>query len=198
MKRFISISILILLTLCPVFAQRSKSANTLTDKQWQVLVSALEHEDWSAAAAYSLRYITQLKYGDKENALPRLRYDFIFACAGKATEGKMSQEELKAALRGFIGKEVEEPARQITTSFKTGSYNNKTYDLLIAPTNHQGTSLFAFEYIDLQDKFDFASHQGQWAIVDGTIKSIEINPNVLRLWALRIVIERAHITLEKQ
>jgi hypothetical protein len=198
MKRFISISVLIFLTLCSVFAQRSKSVTTLTDKQWQVLVSALENEDWNAVAAYSLKYIKQLRYGDKENALPRLRYDFIFACAGKATEGKMSQEQLKAALRGFIGKEVEEPARQITTSFKASSYNNKIYDLLIAPTNHQGTSIFAFEYINLQDKFDFASHQGQWAIVNGTLKSIEINPNVLRLWALRIVIERAHVTLEKQ
>ncbi|MDT4966848.1 MAG: hypothetical protein QOJ64_1585, partial [Acidobacteriota bacterium] len=199
MIRIVSAALLVLVAICPMFAQRSKTAHVLTDEQWQVLLSALEIEDWSAAAEYSLKYMKQLKDEDTEGALPRLRYDYIFACAGKAAAGKLTYGELETALKGFVGKAVEAPSRQMIANCTGGNesmnaicFNSKDHDLTVAATNIRGTTIFAFEYIRLQDKFDFARHQGQWAIMDGTIKSIEINPNVLRIWVMRLFLESAH------
>jgi hypothetical protein len=203
MNRIISASLLLWLTLCPIFAQQSKPASTLTEEQWQVLLTALGNEDWSAAAEYSLKYMKQLKEADTENALPRLRYMFIFATAGKATEGKMSQEDLKMALKDFIGQEVETPGRRISADCQGGNESmnaicpGKDYDLTMTGTNNRGTSIFAFEYVRLKERFDFARYQGQWAMVKGFIKTFNINSSVLKIWVLRIFLEGGQVTLEK-
>lgn len=60
----------------------------------------------------------------------------------------------------------------------------------------RGTSIYAFEYVQLQGNFDPTRYQGKWAITGGTIKAFQYNPNVSKIWVMRIYIKKGLIELE--
>jgi hypothetical protein len=200
MKRIILSTLFFCMIPLTVLAQQPKPANTLSEKQWNDVVSALEAENWNAAADYSLKYMKQLKVDNPEKSLARLRYVFLFASAGKVIEGKMRRAELEKIVNNFVGKEIVLPDIPIRVDCK-GALNaicasdEGNYDLLIASTNMKGTSIHALVNVKLKAKVDYASHKGEEASVGGVIRSIELNPNVMRIWAIRITLEKGYIML---
>jgi len=200
MKRIILVTLFSCVIHLTVFAQQPKPANTLSEKQWNDVVSALETENWGAAADYSLKYMKQLKTDNPEKSLARLRYIYLFASAGKVIEGKMSRAELERIVNNFVGKEIVLPDVPIDVDCK-GALNaicasdEENYDLLIASTNVKGTSIHALVNVKLEPKVDYTKYKGREASVGGVVRSIELNPNVMRIWAMRIALEKGYIML---
>jgi hypothetical protein len=115
----------------------------------------------------------------------------------------MSYEELEKIVNNFVGKKIVFPFRRIAIKCR-GEFNyicasddakNKT---ITAATNKKGTSIFAFEYVQLKEDFDFDKHKGETAAIGGVVKSIVPNPNKSTIVILRIYISDGYIMLAEQ
>ena len=202
MKNAIAVGILLVFGFSTVAhaGQDSKSGAQLTEQQWNDLYAALDNEDWNGAADHSAKYLRQLKDEGDKKSLARLRYMFIFASAGRVIERKMSFEELGKALRELVGKEIILPARELRTTcpppMNTICVRSEgNYDLSSAASNNHGTSIHAFEYIKLQEKFDAQGHNGDIGAVGGILTSFQLNPNKSTIWVMRLFIEKGQLTL---
>lgn len=182
-------------------AAQTKPSTEVTEAQWHDVLVAVTNEEWSTTVELSSRYLKQLKESDER--LPRLRYIYLYAAAGKVSEGEMSYDELEKSVKDFVGKEVVLPYRTIALHCR-GDLNficpdDKDKDkLMVAATNKMGTNIHAFEYVQLKEPFDFASHDGEEASISGTIDSIQPNPNKSRVLVMRLYISKASVNLSKQ
>ena len=68
---------------------------------------------------------------------------------------------------------------------------------MVAATNKTGTSILAFEYVQLKEPFDFASHENAPASISGRIEAIVPNPNKSRGLVMRFYISDATIILRE-
>jgi len=202
MKSILCILVWCWLIVAPAYSQQPGSPSAVPEKQWQDLLSALGNEDWDAAFNLSTKLLKQIKEDDKEKMLARLRYIHMYAAAGRVTEGRMSFEELEKALEGFTGKEVVMPYREIARECR-GALNficpsdGAKDKLFVSTTNQTGTSILAFEYIQLKEAFDVARHEGKQASIGGTIQRIAPNPNKSRAIVMRVYITEGYINLER-
>ena len=68
---------------------------------------------------------------------------------------------------------------------------------MVVAANKSNTTIYAFEYVKLQQAVDLAAHVGEWGSITGTLRKIEPNPNKSRALVLRIYIDDATIALSK-
>ena len=203
MKQIILIIFLLTLTTVSALAQETKSSEKLTDRQWQDLLTAVGSEDWNSAYDLSLKYLKFLKDDDEAASIANLRYIYLYAAAGKVSEGNMSFEELEKSVKNFVGKKVVLPYHPITQkcqsamNFVCASDGAKNKVFIIA-TNKTGTTIHSFEYVELKEDFDFAKHDGEDASIGGIVKSIVPNPNKSRAIVMRIYISEGYIKLREQ
>jgi hypothetical protein len=201
MNRIVFTMILLCASCLLAVAQQPEQNTEVTEAQWRSVLVAVSNEDWGTAVELSSKYLKQLNEDDER--LPRLRYIYMYAAAGKVSEGGMSFDELEQSLKAFSGKEVVLPYRPIAQHCK-GDLNficpaeGGKDQLIIAATNKAGTTIHAFEYVQLKESFDLASHDGEEASISGTIDSIQSNPNKSRFLVLRIYISGASVTLKKR
>jgi len=201
MNRTVFVMLFLLVTNLPALPQEPKPAVEVTDQQWQELLLAVSNENWDTAVDFSAKYLKQLKEGDER--LPRLRYIYLYAAAGKVSEGGMSFDQLAESLKDFIGKEVNLPYRPITEhcrgalNFICSSEGTKD-KLQVAATNRAGTTIHAFEYVLLKEPFDIGGHEGQQASLGGIIDSVIPNPNKSRFLVMRIYISKGFVMLREQ
>jgi len=73
--------------------------------------------------------------------------------------------------------------------------NDKPDRVMIAATNKTGTSILAFEYVQLKEPFDFARHEGDKASISGKIDAIVPNPNKSRFLVMRLYVSDGVINL---
>jgi hypothetical protein len=182
-------------------AQQPKLTGGVSEAQWRSVLVAVSNEEWGTAVELSSKFLKQLKADDER--LPRLRYIYLYAAAGKVSEGEMSFDELGQSLKDFIGKEVVLPYRPIARHCR-GDLNficpgeGGKNQLVVAATNKAGTTIHAFEYTQLKEPFDLASHDGEEASVSGTIDTIQPNPNKSRFLVMRMYISGASVSLKKR
>ena len=194
MKRIIEI--LLLLSLVAISVSSQQSTPSVTDKDWQELLTAISNEDWNVSVDLSSKYLKQMKSNDER--LKRLRYIYLYAAAGKVSAGNMSFDDLGESVKEFIGKEVVLPYRPITAdcrgalNFICGSKESKD-KLMIAATNKTGTTIHAFEYVQLKEPFEFANHEDEAGSITGTIQTIHPNPNRSSAIVMRIYISNGVI-----
>ena len=198
------IAVVILLLVAGYFtalAQAPKTSAEVSEKQWQDVLIAVSNEEWDKAFQLASQYIKQLKLDDER--LPRLRYIYLYAAAGRVSAGAMSFEELERVTKDFVSKEIVLPFRTIATDCH-GDLNficatEATKDkLIIAAANKAGTNIHAFEYVILKEKFDAASHQGEHASIAGVVDAIKLNPNKSRFLVMRIYISGGVVILQSQ
>jgi hypothetical protein len=118
MKPILGLLVLLLAT-ANVFAQAPKSAPALSGNQWEPLLQALGDEDWTKAADHAGKYLKEVKQEDEEHSLAKLRHMFMFASAAKVAERKMTYEDLEAALKDFVGKEVMTPKTRLVSTCRS-------------------------------------------------------------------------------
>ena len=197
MKRIIS-CIILAACLAAAFAQQPNPAPTVTDDDFQKVLVAVSNEDWDTAVALSSKFLKQMKAEDKR--LLRLRYIYLYAAAGKVTDGRMEFDDFAKSAKEFVGKEVVFPFRPITTECRGAMNficpsNEKQDRAMVAATNKTGTSILAFEYTQLKEPFDFAHHEDETASISGNIDAIVPNPNKSRFLVMRLFISNGVIHL---
>jgi hypothetical protein len=183
----------------PLVAQQQTPTPTVTDDDFQKVLVAVSNEDWDTAVALSAKFIKQLKDDDKR--LLRLRYIYLYAAAGKVTDGRMQFDQLEELAKELVGKQVILPNRPITLECR-GAMNficpsdNKQNRVMIAASNKTGTSILAFEYVQLTGPFDFQHHEDEVASITGTIDAIVPNPNKSRAIVMRLFISNGVVNLK--
>jgi len=188
-------------TLTTVHPQQSKPLLTVTDDDFQSLLVAVSNEEWDKTVALASQYLKQMKSDDER--LPRLRYIYLYGAAGKTSEGRMEFEDLTKLSRDFVGKDIAVPYRPITIdcgrtfNFICPSKEAKN-KFMVAASNKTGTTILAFEYVTLKEAFDFSSHEGETASVEGVVQAITPNPNKSRAIVMRIYIIDAALRLRGQ
>jgi hypothetical protein len=201
MKRIVVVLLLLVAVYLTALAQAPKTSAEVSEKQWQDVLVAVSNEEWNKAFQLATQYLGQLKVDDER--LPRLRYIYLYAAAGRVSEGAVSFEELERLIKDFNGKEIVLPFRTIAVDCH-GDLNficatEATKDkLVIAAANKTGTNIHAFEYVILKEKFDAASHQGEHASIAGVIDAIKLNPNKSRFLVMRIYISGGVVMLESR
>jgi hypothetical protein len=179
-------------------AQQPTPSPTVTDKDFEKVLVATSNEDWDTAVALSLKFLKQMKEDDKR--LLRLRYIYLYAAAGKVTDGKMEFDDFAKSTREFVGKDVILPYRPITLDCK-GAMNficpsgDKQDRVMVVATNKTATSILAFEYVQLKEPFDFAHHEDDPASISGVIEDVVPNPNKSRAIVMRLFISQGVISL---
>ena len=203
MKQIILILFLLSFTVISVSAQKTKTSDELTDKQWQDLFTVLENENWNSAFELSAQYLKILKDNDEAKSIANLRYMYLYAAAAKVSEGNMSYDELEKKVKDFVGKKIVFPFRQIAVKCRGNEFNftcasNEAKNKAVTvATNKKSTSIFAFEYVELKEDFDFDKHKGETAAIGGVVKSIVPNPNKSKIVILRIYISDGYFMLAK-
>ncbi|HEX2640677.1 MAG TPA: hypothetical protein VHL50_08905 [Pyrinomonadaceae bacterium] len=194
MKHLSSTILLILIVSVAALAQSSRTDTALTAKQWDDLYSALDGENWNAAEKLSSDYLKQVKTEDVDHSLARLQYMYLYSAAGKVSEGVMSFDDLEKRIKEFVGKEVSLPYQNISANCRQGPRFNTICAgddparIMITASNRAATTIHAFQYIQLKQKFDFAKNDGKIGSVTGTITSIVPNPNKSPFLVMRIYI----------
>ena len=200
-KQLIYCLILAGLTVTAVQPQQSKPPLTVTDDDFQSLLVAVSNEEWNKTVALASQYLKQMKSDDER--LPRLRYIYLYGAAGKTSEGTMEFEDLAKLSRDFVGKDIAVPYRPITgncsraLNFICPSKDAKD-KFMVAASNKTGTTILAFEYVTLKEAFDFSSHEGETASVEGVVQALTPNPNKSRAIVMRIYIANAVLRLRGQ
>ena len=202
MKQIILILLFCCFTTISVSAQKAKTTDEITDKQWQDLFSALQTENWDTAFDLSTKFIKQLKDDDEAKSIGNLRYMALYSAAGKVFEGKMSFDKLEEFVKGFIGKKLVFPRRQVSVKCKGFNFvcpsketKNKA---MVTAMNQAGTTILAFEYLQFKEDFDFSKYNEKTIAVGGVAKSIVPNPNKTNIVILRIYISDGYVILSEQ
>jgi hypothetical protein len=200
MKRIVH-CVILAASFITAYAQQPNAGSTVTDDDFQKVLVAVSNEDWDNAVALSSKFLKQMKNDDKR--LVRLRYIYLYAAAGMVTDGKMEFDDFAKSTKELVGKEVEFPYRPITLECR-GAFNficpsNEKQDrATVAASNKTGTSILAFEYTQLKDRFDFAQHEGEAASISGAIDAIAPNPNKSRFLVMRLFITNGSINLKNK
>ncbi len=186
-------------------AQSSTGPDSLTDKQWDELFDKLANERWKEAFDLSSGYITRLKNDDSADSIGNLRYILIYSAAGAVSVGDLSYDDLEKELPKVVGKKIVTPFRPLGIECQPpmfnhicGSKEKGDSDAMTTATNRQATSILAFEYIKLADRFNFSKHKGKPAAVVGIANEIVPNPNRSNIVIVRIYIEKAEILLRSE
>ncbi|MEP6704135.1 MAG: hypothetical protein ABJB34_04965 [Acidobacteriota bacterium] len=203
MKRIFLLTILTLVLSLNGVAQKATRPLTLSDTLWQRLYKALDSEDWDVAEKLSSKYMDELSAEGTDLTLPRLRYMFLYSAAGKISAGKMSYDELEKRIKGFAGKQIFLPARYLVQNCHVPADFNALcksdgapHDIMVTSANRAATTIHAFEYIRLKEKFDWAKTEGRIASITGTIESIAPNPNKSHILIMRIFVIDAVIEIK--
>lgn len=197
MKHLIVV-ILFLCAGCSAALAQTPPAEVST-KQWQDVLVAVSGEQWDKAFQLASQYKEQMKPGDER--LPRLRYIYLYAAAGRVAAGVMSFDEMDGLLKDFVGKEIALPYRPIAVECH-GDLNyicaqSSKDKLVVAAANKSGTTIHAFEYVQLKEEFDAASYRDQYASITGVVEAIKLNPNKSRFLVMRIYVTGGVVTLKR-
>lgn len=201
MKRLVLLTVLVCAVVPAAAARQSAAPAEVSEKQWQEVLSAVSGEQWGAAFALASKYLKLLKEDDER--LPRLRYIYLYSAAGRVSVGGMGYEELERVVKDFAGKEVALPYRTVLAkcqgelNFICGSQDSGDR-LMATATNRMGTTILAFEYVQLKEKFDAASHEGEEASIGGRIDAVKPNPNRSNFLILRIYVTDGFIKLKEK
>lgn len=201
MKQILLIIALCIFSIIPVCAQTPAKPDPITETQWKELLTALDREDWDTGFDRSSDFLGRVKEEDDRKRLAGLRYMVLYTAAGKVFSGKMSYDELEKVIVGFAGKEIAFPYRRIKGNCK-GDFNYICWSkedqnkVMITATNKKAVSIFAFEYVEFKDKFNFEKNEGKMGEITGIVNAVNPNPNRSNIVILRIYVSGAHIELK--
>jgi hypothetical protein len=74
----------------------------------------------------------------------------------------------------------------------------RSTSFMVIAADKTKTTIYAFEYVKLQQAVDFAAHAGELGSIAGTLSKIEPNPNKSRAIVLRIYIDDATVTFNRR
>ena len=163
-----------------------RAQSLMESKEWRDLINNLQDENWQDANTKSLELLNKMPDADPNDPTAALlRTMYIHSEAGLLNANKVTQDEALKAVKGFTGKLIILPGHRVALKWGLNTIqmvNEKTDTLFVAETNRQGTDIFAFDYLILDNKWsidDFKARDGQFYSVGGIIKSIAVEGKLL-------------------
>jgi hypothetical protein len=191
----------VILCFSVIVGNAQPSSAKLSEQELEKVISALQKEDWKEAAGLSKQYLAKLQKEDADPAVAVLRYMLLFSSAGQVALGEMTYDQLQTVVNPMVGKEVQLPfGKIVTVCHGNGSIcfpANGNFDVSVVLVNNKGTHIHSFVYANLQEKFDHASHLGEFATVRGIVDSIQLNPNRSTIWITRVFLKNGSIAIGK-
>jgi hypothetical protein len=202
-KRVGPIALFSLLLFVPATLCQGETATKNRGNEYDRILELVSNEDWKTASEAAASYLAKVDTSGDKHLQARLRYIIIYTTAGAVSTGTCEFDVLEQRLKGFVGKSVTLPYRPVVNNAGPGGMNaicitdpHATSFMVIA-ANESSTTIHAFEYVQLQQAFDFAAHAGEWGSITGTLRKIEPNPNKSRAIVMRIYIDDATVTFSK-
>lgn len=196
MKKIVLVAAFFLFPLNLIAQQADLSGDKA--KEWDSMIQAVSTENWDTAFTAASRLLERTKTEDKEKRLAKTRYIYLFSAAGRVANKTMSYDELAAAVKPFIGKEIAIPFREVTDNcpgalnFICATGSDKR-SLLVAATNKTGTTILSFEYLKFKSDPQLSKYVGKMLAFLGTVTAIEPNSNRSNLIILRIYADNVSI-----
>ncbi len=170
----------------------------ISETDWSILSDIVAAEDWNKSSNLALDYLKKLKVENNKRQIAQLNYIYIFSLQGKVSKGEETFEKFEEILQTFVGKEFMLPIRQILPNCKKVlNYicpsDNKDNSLFIAATNAEATTIHAFEYFKLNEKFDVEKNKNMMASLIGTLESFTVNPRKSNLWIAKLYFTKSQV-----
>lgn len=204
MKQFIIIAVCLFLTGVTGFSQTKKtpvksavtvpvaSVSEISAAEWNEITKTLEAENWDKSALLSSIALRKLKTDNDKKQLASLRYFYLYSLAGKVQAKLTTFAEFEKISQAFIGKEFLMPSRQVLADC-TEKVNyvcpvkNDVMSLRVTATNKTATSIIFFEYVQMDESFDFSVNNQKKAFLGGKLIKVESelkknNIRVIRLF----------------
>lgn len=159
--------------------------------------SSAQDEDWSVVASSCQKYFKEFP-NDTSDFGSQVNFTYILASAAKTAHEQMSYTELSKALEGLDGKKVKLPewpigGRNLYCFRIYCPSTNKDYDVFTIASNREATYMYVMVYANA--RIDLRKHYDRRAVLRGTIKSIQTNPNQSLAMVLRLYLDPATIEL---
>lgn len=207
MQKFIILTVCILLTAVGSFSQARKTPVKSTPKkpvsiptptvseipvtEWNEITKSLEAENWDKSFLLASIALKKLKTDNEKKQLASLRYFYLYSLAGKVEQKRTTYAEFQKISQAFVGKEFLMPSRQVLADC-TGKVNyicavkNKEKNLRVTATNKSASAIHFFEYVELNETFDFSGNNERNVFLGGKLKKIESevknNIRIIRLF----------------
>lgn len=168
-----------------------KTVTELSQAEWSELSQLLESQDWEKLSAVSALDLKKLVEENEKKQLAQLNYIYLFALAGKVSDGKMTVNELKNVAQTMIGKTFLMFDRKVLDDC-TNSLNfvcpdkNDKYGIRVSATNKDFNLIHSFEYVKLLQEFDFAKNKQKSVYVGGNLTKFEVNEKPDKAWIMRL------------
>jgi hypothetical protein len=213
-SRLIIITICLFLTGVTGFSQTKKTpvksasivpiaaVSEISAVEWGAITKTLETEDWAKSALLSSIALQKLKTDNEKKQLAALRYFYLYSLAGKVQAKTTTYAEFEKISQAFIGKDFLMPNRQILADC-TGKVNyicavkNDPASLRVTATNRAADSIIFFEYLQLNEPFDFAANNQRKAFLSGRLKKVESEVKKNNLRVIRLFFENGKAEIVK-
>lgn len=188
---------------------QTKPAPKLTKEEWDPLLQALHKSDWSTASDLSSRYLARFDRDTLEQA-SRLRYMYILSSAGLVDIDSLSYDELEKRLTPLVGQRLTFPGHPIARTMPDHPIGQKTgqpgfnqinvsessdHTAMIVAANADGTTVLAFEYVELPEPLDISQHQGEVGRLSGVLDRFLLNPNRSTIWIVRLYLKDGDLAI---
>lgn len=187
--------------------RQAQSVTAISDAEWELLINALQTEDWKNSSVYAARYLKKLTNDNERKQLARLRYFYLYALAGKILAAYHSEIpieknslwlELETAAHSFTGKEVILPPRRLLVECKDVlnyicAVKNNERALRVTATNRQGTMIHSFEYVLFDEKIALDKLDGNENFLGGRLKNVEFNQDLSKPWVMRLIFDKGFV-----
>lgn len=196
----------------PIKPEKPKIVQTtvvkeISDAEWKNLTDALTAEMWDKSALLASQYLQKIKVDNEKKQLAQLRYFYLYALAGKilslsAANKKLEEDaawqELDKASSEFTGKEFVLPPRRFLPECREVlnyicTVKNNERALRVTATNRAGTGIHSFDYILFDNKDAVKLSPDTNIFLGGTLKRVEFNQDLSKLWTMRLFFEKGFI-----
>lgn len=155
-------------------------AGEIAVADWLTIAEAMYRENWEKVSTLAAQNLQKLKTDNAKKQLAQLRYIYLYALAGKVSEGKMTFADFERIANTFVGQEFLLVSRQLLADCNTKvnyicAAKNNDRVLRVTATNRAGTAIHLFEYVVLDERFDVRANSEKLAFLGGNLKKVEGN-----------------------
>ena len=179
----------------------------LSYEQVRPLFQHLQKGEYQSAWEYSDSLIDMaMADGDDSDDMPLIgivRYSRLFSGAHLVAERELTYDDLRPVAKELEGSFILMPGHPTRVdsgsdsqlAFNTNVVNVEEDSIVVSTTtsNEEGTVIYSFEYVQLDDDADVAHLDGRNTRCGGILKSVEFSPTESLIWIMRIVVEEGRI-----
>ena len=170
---------------------KSSVIKEVSAEDWLEITKSLEAEDWDKTVSLTANFLATLKTENDKKQLARLRYFYLFALAGKVSQGKTTTNELQNIAQTFIGKDFIMLDRNVLSDCSQSlnyvcPIKNDAQTIWVSATNKAFTTIHSRESVKLLQPFNFATNNLKNVFVGGILRKVELNPKKDKVWIMRL------------